>query len=67
MVRDSGIGIGREDLQRITGRFRRANKSEGGFGIGLDIVNQVVHYYGFDLLIVSKKEMGTEVRVRWGK
>ena len=34
-VKDTGIGIRSKDLSTITQRFKRANKSEGGFGIGL--------------------------------
>jgi two-component system OmpR family sensor kinase len=67
IVSDSGIGIGNQDLKQITERFRRANKSEGGFGIGLDIVNQVINYYGYILEIDSQIEQGTEVRIKWGK
>jgi two-component system OmpR family sensor kinase len=66
-VKDTGIGIGSKDLSTIMQRFKRANKSEGGFGIGLDIVNQVVSSYGFVLEINSKEGKGTEVRVKWGK
>jgi two-component system OmpR family sensor kinase len=64
-VKDSGIGIKSSDMQRIHGRFKRANKSDGGFGIGLDIVNQVVKSYGFVLEINSKEGIGTEVVLRW--
>jgi two-component system OmpR family sensor kinase len=66
-VKDSGIGIRKKDLSSILQRFKRANKSEGGFGIGLDIVNQVVGSYGFVLKIDSKEGKGTEVRVIWEK
>ena len=64
---DTGIGIAKKDLKEISKRFKRANKSEGGFGIGLDIVNQVVNSYGFVLHITSKLGKGTEVEVRWEK
>lgn len=64
---DRGIGISQKDLKDITKRFKRANKSEGGFGIGLDIVNQVVNSYGFILHITSELKKGTEVEVRWEK
>ena len=67
LVKDTGIGIGSKDLSSILQRFKRANKSEGGFGIGLDIVNQVVSSYGFVLEISSKEGEGTEVRVKWKK
>ena len=66
-VNDTGIGIGSKDLSTILQRFKRANKSEGGFGIGLDIVNQVVSSYGFILNINSKEGEGTEVSVKWEK
>ncbi len=64
-VKDTGIGIEKKDLASILQRFKRANKSEGGFGIGLDIVNQVVNSYGFVLNIDSAWKEGTEVRVQW--
>lgn len=64
---DTGIGIAQKDLKDISKRFKRANKSEGGFGIGLDIVNQVVNSYGFVLDITSELKKGTEVEVRWEK
>lgn len=66
-VVDTGIGIQKKDLKTIVCRFKRANKSEGGFGIGLDIVNQVVNNYGFVLDIYSELGAGTEVVVKWGK
>jgi two-component system OmpR family sensor kinase len=64
-VSDTGIGIRKRDLETILQRFKRANKSEGGFGIGLDIVNQVVRNYGFTLKIDSMVNKGTRVRVLW--
>ncbi|HQR74547.1 MAG TPA: HAMP domain-containing sensor histidine kinase [Sulfurovum sp.] len=64
---DTGVGIPKKDLGTITCRFRRANQSEGGFGIGLDIVNQVVTYYGFRLKIDSQPNEGTKVVIRWKK
>lgn len=66
-IKDTGIGIAQKDLKDILQRFKRANKSEGGFGIGLDIVNQVVNSYGFVLQISSALKKGTEVEVRWEK
>ena len=66
-VIDTGNGIEKKELDTIVCRFKRVNKSEGGFGIGLDIVSQVVERYGFDLNFHSKVGKGTEVVVRWGK
>jgi two-component system OmpR family sensor kinase len=64
-ISDSGIGIKEEDLNLIHERFSRANKSEGGFGIGLDIVGQVVKEYGFKFTINSIYREGTEVTIAW--
>jgi len=66
-VRDTGIGIPAEKIATIHERFRRANSSEGGFGIGLNIVHQVVQHYGFRFSIVSKIDAGTEVTIEWSK
>jgi two-component system OmpR family sensor kinase len=66
-VKDTGIGIKKEDMSMIIQRFKRANNSEGGFGIGLDIVNQVVNSYDFELQIKSRENEGTEVIIKWEK
>ena len=65
LVEDSGIGIEQKDIDLIRGRFRRANKSEGGFGIGLDIVGQVVERYNFTFNITSTYKQGTKVSISW--
>ena len=67
VVKDTGIGIKKEDIFMIMERFKRANSSEGGFGVGLDIVNQVVKTYDFKLKINSKYQEGTEVFLTWSK
>lgn len=64
-VSDTGRGISKEDIDMILQRFQRANESEGGFGIGLDIINQVVMYYGYILEIKSRLEQGTTMEIRW--
>ena len=66
-IKDRGIGIAKEALATIHERFKRSNSSEGGFGIGLDIVYQVVKSYGFEITIDSQKNQGTEVTVTWQK
>ncbi len=64
-IRDTGVGIPKKDMELIHSRFRRANESEGGFGIGLDIVGQVVARYGFKFDIISIYNKSTEVTVQW--
>jgi two-component system OmpR family sensor kinase len=65
IVADTGIGIAPEKIASLHERFRRANTSEGGFGIGLNIVHQVVHHYGYEMHIDSREDHGTEVTILW--
>ncbi len=64
-IGDTGIGMSKNDLSEVKQRFKRANKSEGGFGIGLHIVSQVCENYDYDLQIESTINEGTEVKIVW--
>lgn len=64
-IEDSGIGMNQTEVQMIFKRFERSNKSEGGFGIGMDIVNQIISFYNLKIEVHSKEKMGTKVRIRW--
>jgi len=64
-IEDSGIGIKKEDLKEILKRYKRADKSEGGFGIGLDIVNHITKFYNYKLDITSQEHKGTKVTILW--
>ena len=65
-VTDTGIGIPRSDLPRITERFYRVDKARsrelGGTGLGLAIVRHLVLAHGGELAIESEVEQGTTVR-----
>jgi two-component system OmpR family sensor kinase len=65
IVEDSGIGINKNDLSKLTERFKRANSSEGGFGLGLSIVSEIAKNYNYKLDIKSKPNKGTIVCIRW--
>ncbi|MEG0472518.1 MAG: ATP-binding protein, partial [Solibacillus sp.] len=64
-VTDSGIGIPTEDLPHITERFYRVNKarsrSDGGSGLGLSIVEQIIKQHHGKLQIKSILQKGTDV------
>lgn len=66
-VKDEGKGIPKEDLPRITDRFYRVNKarttSDGGAGLGLNIVKHFVNMHAGQLQIESELDKGTEVIV----
>jgi two-component system phosphate regulon sensor histidine kinase PhoR len=62
-VRDSGPGIAREHLPRLTERFYRIDHSRsretGGTGLGLAIVKHVAQRHGAELQITSDLGMGS--------
>ncbi len=66
-VKDNGIGIPKEDQQRIFERFYRVDKSRsketGGTGLGLAIVKHIVDIHGARLELESKVGEGTCIRV----
>ena len=64
-VEDSGIGIKKENLDKLFTRYSRFNNSEGGFGLGLNIVKQIVDIYNLKIDITSELEKGTKVVVQW--
>jgi len=65
-VRDTGIGIEREHLPRLTERFYRADGSRsrdtGGTGLGLSIVKHVVQRHGGELDVQSEPGQGSLFR-----
>ena len=64
-IEDSGIGMKPSEVKMIFKRFERSNRSEGGFGIGMDIVNQIISFYNLKIDIHSKEKMGTKVSIKW--
>lgn len=66
-IKDNGIGIDADAKKEVLKRFVRANKSEGGFGLGLSIVGDIVKYYNFDIELQSEPNKGTKVSILWKK
>ena len=62
-VRDSGIGIAREHLPRLTERFYRVDGSRsrdtGGTGLGLSIVKHVMQRHGGEVTVDSETGKGS--------
>ena len=60
-IQDQGVGIEKKDLENIKKRYVRINNNEGGFGIGLDIVNTICKKYDIKFTIKSKENIGSKV------
>ena len=62
-VSDTGIGIAKEDLSRIFGRFWRADASRareaGGLGVGLAVTKQIVERHHGYISVESELGKGT--------
>lgn len=63
VVKDSGIGIESEKVNDIFERYTRFNSSEGGFGIGLNIVKSIIDEYSLKISVSSVLREGTAIRV----
>jgi two-component system phosphate regulon sensor histidine kinase PhoR len=66
-VTDTGLGIAREHLPRLTERFYRVDGSRsrdtGGTGLGLSIVKHVMQRHGGELVIQSEPGHGSTFRL----
>ncbi len=64
-IEDGGIGIDEERIEEMYDRYSRFNESEGGFGLGLNIVSEIAKEYNLKLKIESKIDIGTKVIITW--
>ena len=66
-IQDSGIGIAREHLPRLTERFYRVDGSRsrdtGGTGLGLSIVKHVAQRHGGEIDIQSEPGKGSSFKL----
>lgn len=64
IVKDTGIGIGKEDSERIFNAFEQASNNTssqyGGTGLGLSISNRLIHMMGGTIQLVSEPQKGCE-------
>lgn len=67
LVQDTGIGISKENQERVFERFYRVDKSRskatGGTGLGLAIVKHIAAKHGAQISMRSELGAGTEITV----
>lgn len=63
-VRDTGIGIPKDDLKQIWDRFYKSDLSRGrdkkGTGLGLSIVKEIISCHGEHINVISTEGVGSE-------
>lgn len=71
IIRDTGIGIPDEDINRIFERFYRVDKARsravGGTGLGLAIVKHIIEAHGSKIEVKSQLNQGSEFSFRLKK
>lgn len=65
VIIDTGIGIAKEKIPYMFDRYARFNNIEGGFGVGLSIVKQIVDEYSLTIEVQSEEGRGTKVSLKW--
>ncbi len=63
-VKDTGIGIPKEDLKLVWERFYKSDLSRGkdkkGTGLGLSIVKEIINAHGEHINVISTEGVGSE-------
>ena len=63
-VKDTGIGIPKESINKIWDRFYKQDTSRGkdrkGTGLGLSIVKEIINAHGQNINVISTEGAGTE-------
>ena len=70
-IRDTGVGIPKEDLNQLFERFYRVDKDRsratGGSGLGLAISRQIVEMHGGSISVESEVDVGSVFEIRLPK
>jgi two-component system, OmpR family, sensor kinase len=64
-IKDTGIGIDKENIEKLFTRYARFTDTTGGFGIGLHIVKSILDEYGFHISVDSLKDRYTSFSIKF--
>jgi signal transduction histidine kinase len=67
VVRDTGIGMSQETLQRVYEPFYRADQFGGGKGMGLSIVRRLSERFGWPVTLDSVAGVGTTATIGFSR
>ncbi|MCQ2449000.1 MAG: HAMP domain-containing histidine kinase [Clostridia bacterium] len=62
-VKDTGVGIPAEEIDRVKEKFFKSNKTVRGSGIGLAVADEIIKQHNGLLVIESTEGVGTTVTV----
>ena len=62
-VKDTGVGIPAQDIDRVKEKFYKANKTVRGSGIGLAVADEIIEQHKGLLFIESDEGVGTTVTI----
>lgn len=64
-VSDTGIGIPSDKLDKIFNRYARFDEANGGFGIGLNLIQMICQEYHLGIEVNSEIAKGTAFTITW--
>jgi two-component system OmpR family sensor kinase len=64
-ISDTGIGISGDKLDEIFNRYTRFDEANGGFGIGLNLIQMICQEYRFAIAVDSEIAKGTAFTITW--
>ena len=63
VVKDTGVGIPAEDIDRVKEKFFKSNKTVRGSGIGLAVADEIIKQHHGLLFVESTEGVGTTVTI----
>lgn len=63
-VKDTGIGIPADQLEKVKTKFFKGNATRRGSGIGLAVADEIIRMHGGEIILESIEGEGTTVVVR---